>query len=216
MSYSICNQIITFKYLENSQIKEKEVEIILPDRSELCNEEGFMLVFELNKLAEKKAKAEAKRTLEVGKLYAPQQEMLQPLLNKIDNQAKIEEEARQKGQDTNILWSNFYLNLSIKEKELLNCREMVDSEYPDQDYYLDIYKVLVKKVYQPNYEPNFNWFNPSIKFENFVESYLIEYKKYQNVFLVTGPEVKEKQNQKTTGIGEPNKMIKAKKQLVVS
>lgn len=193
MSYSICNKIILFKYLENGQIKEKEVEIILPDRSELCNEDGLALVFELNKLVEKIAN---QNQLKLSKFLTTFQFLdSEEKSNFLNNQENIE---------------------PFRQIEIMTSFKCLELDYTQKDYLLEVYKVLIKKIYSSNYEPDFNWFNPSIQFENFVESYLIEYKKYQNVFLVTSPEVKEKQNQKTTGIGEPNKTIEAKKQPVVS
>lgn len=186
MDYTICTDTINFKYLQNGKILEKEIEIILPDRPEFCNEQGLMLVFELNKLSEKKKKAENKKILDIGKAYSSKQELIQPFLNKLNNQAKIEEEAKKNGQNADLLWADFYLNLSIEEKEFLNIRESFSSDYPNSDYFLDIWKLLINKIYKPTYEPDFNWFNPSIKFEEIVKVYLKSFEKYNSVFLVTG------------------------------
>ena len=95
--------------------------------------------------------------------------------------------------------------------EILANFNVQEPDYSEKDYLFDIYKVLIKRVYAPNYEPDFNWFNPSIQFEKFVQSYLEEFTKYQNVFLATGPEVEEKTSQKMTGTGEQSKTTKVEK-----
>lgn len=187
-NYSICNQIISFKYLENSQVKNKEVEIILPDRAELCNEEGLALVFELNKLTEKRA---SQTKLQLAKF-----------LNSFEFESDQEK--------TYFLEDQNKIN-PLRQIEILANFNVQEPDYSEKDYLFDIYKLLIKKIYQPNYEPDFNWFNPSIQFEKFVQSYLEEFTKYQNVFLATGPEVEEKTSQKMTGTGGQSKTTKVEK-----
>jgi|JFJP01.1.fsa_nt_gi hypothetical protein len=162
-NYSICNQTISLNYLENGEIKNKEIEIILPDRPEFCNEDGLALVFELNKLSEK---LENQKKLKLTRF-----------LNTFE--FKDEEEK------TNFLNDQEKIDI-LRKVEIMSNFNSQNTDYGEKDYLLDVYKLLVRKIYKLNYELDFNWFNPSIQFEKFVQSYLVEFRKYQDVFLDIG------------------------------
>lgn len=193
VNYSICDQTISLNYLENGKIKNKEIEIILPDRPEFCNEDGLALVFELNKLSEKRS---AQKKLQLAKFL---------------NSFKFLNE----DEKTNFLNEE---NIPVfRRLEMMSSLSSVEIEYGEKDYLFDVYKILVKKVYKSSYEPDFNWFNPSIDFEKFVLAYLAEFTKYQNVFLAIGQnqELETPDENPTNGTGEQNskKVKKAKVQI---